>query len=73
MPVSEQQFRHRVTGDREKNVFDRWLSQGKSISDVSFEPKGPDGDDDYIVISFDKDPNASSLTLPTSLRADAET
>jgi len=51
----------------EDNLFERWLAQGYSIADISFESQGTHKDDDYIVLKLEPDPNASALRLPHKL------
>ncbi len=55
----------------DKNLFEYWLSQGTSISDITFEPRGY-RDDHYVVIKFYKDSKASVLRLPRQLLDDKE-
>ena len=58
--ITREQFeRHISSGD--KNLFQLWLTQGHTISDVKFEEAGIDEDDDSVVFSFRKDPSASPL------------
>ncbi len=61
-------FKNWIT--RDDNQFERYLSHGMAISDMKFEPRGPDEDDDYVVISLAPDPNASALRLPEKLKGD---
>jgi hypothetical protein len=63
--MNEQHLKYWITGD--KNLFEYWLSQGNAVSDIAFEPKGPDKDDDYVVLKFSQDPNAAPLNLPKQL------
>ncbi|MBV8979161.1 MAG: hypothetical protein JOZ13_17455 [Alphaproteobacteria bacterium] len=56
-----------IRGD---NLFAQRLAQGYAISSIKLEPKGPDDDDDYVVITLAPDPNASPLRLPLTLRND---
>ena len=59
--LSPAEFQEWAIGER--NLFEQWLKLGYAISDVAFEPSGPDHDDDYIFFKFEKDPNASPLEL----------
>lgn len=68
--LSDKQFKDWIAGaggDKDKNLFELWLSQGRSISAVTFESMGPDRDDDYVIFEFERDPNASKLRLPDKL------
>jgi hypothetical protein len=56
---------------RGDNPFELQLAQGRSISEIVLEPKGPDQDDDYIVIKLSPDPNASPLSHPRESPADS--
>ena len=58
--ISQEKFERQIlSGD--KNLFQLWLMQGHTISDVGFEKAGVDEDDDLVVFSFQKDPAASLL------------
>lgn len=60
--IDHKQFENWIVG--EKNIFELQLARGKMISSVSFEPKGPEEDDDYVVVEFADDLAASPLTSP---------
>tara|TARA_B100001989_G_C24546183_1_gene470938 strand:+ start:1354 stop:2658 length:1305 start_codon:yes stop_codon:yes gene_type:complete len=58
--INQEQFeRHISSGD--KNLFQLWLLQGHTISDITFEKAGIDEDDDLVVFQFNKDPAATNL------------
>jgi len=44
------------------------LDAGMTITSASFEPKGDDEDDDYLVLEFRSDPAAQELQLPASAK-----
>ena len=46
------------------------LATGHTVSDVRFESKGADDDDDYLVFEFSADPAAKPLQLPARLKND---
>ena len=50
---------------KDANVFKYRLDRGETFSLVSFEPRGPDEDDDWIVVEFGDDPAARELRLPS--------
>lgn len=60
--LTKEQLHNLVLGDH--NPFEAYLAQGKVIAAVSFEPKGPDRDDDYLVFEFEDDPAASAIRPP---------
>ncbi len=69
--LNYQQFQQFVVGDDGiKIAFENWLAEGNSISGVAFESNGADQDDDYVVINFTRDANASCLRLPTKFSRD---
>ena len=51
---------------RDVNIFKLRLERGETFSAVSFEAKGPDDDDDWIVVEFGDDPAARELRLPNA-------
>jgi hypothetical protein len=54
------------------NPFERQLALGRTISSASFEPKGLDADDDYMIFAFTDDPAAAALQLPDKLQIDVK-
>jgi hypothetical protein len=50
------------------NPFERHLALGWTISNVSFEPRNANADDDYLTFTFKNDPAAAALRLPDQLR-----
>ncbi len=50
---------------KDANVFKYRLDRGETFSLVSFEPRGPDEDDDWIVVEFGDDPAARRLRRPS--------
>lgn len=58
--IASDQFEKHISSG-EKNIFQLWLMQGYTISDVEFKKMGTDEDDDLVVFSFQKDPAASPL------------
>lgn len=54
------------------NPFEQQLALGRTISNVSFVPKGVKGDDDYLVFTFKDDPAAAPLKMPNALRDEAK-
>lgn len=58
--ITQEQFERQVSSG-DKNLFQLWLMQGHTISDVGFEKAGVDEDDDLVVFHFRKDPAASPL------------
>lgn len=66
--LTREQLAHMVVG--ESNPFERNLLQGRTIASVSFEARGPEKDDDYIVFEFDHDPAAAPLSIPGNLKPD---
>lgn len=61
--MDAQAFKTWITRE-DRNIFEFWLAKGYSISAIEFESKGAEHDDDYVVIKFAQDPNASKLRLP---------
>jgi hypothetical protein len=64
--LSLEQLKNFVVGDH--NPFEFELSKGRTIRNVSFEPKGTDSDDDYLIFEFEDDPAAQPLKLPGVLQ-----
>lgn len=63
-----EQFRASIgQRDGEKNLFAHWLDQGFIMKEVCIEPGGLDKDDDYLLISFGKDPSALPMQRPESI------
>jgi hypothetical protein len=67
--ISEERFRQIVWGRDDNRVFAE-LKSGRTISDIRFESKGVDQDDDYVVIEFGFDPAAAKFNMPTTLKPD---
>jgi hypothetical protein len=65
--LSGEQFELWATG--KPNPFAKAIEQGLTISAVSFEAKGTDEDDDYVVFEFSDDPAARKLRLPASVKS----
>lgn len=66
--LSPEMFRDSLFG--QDNPVHQQLAAGCTISDVRFEPKGVDHDDDYLVFEFGPDFAATPLRLPIKLRND---
>ncbi len=64
--LSHEMFRNFLFG--KDNPIHQQLAAGRTVSDVRFEPKGVDHDDDYLVFEFRTDPAATPLRLPVKLR-----
>jgi hypothetical protein len=64
--LSPEMFQHIVFG--EPNPVRQQLTAGRTLSDVRFEPKGVDEDDDCLVFEFRLDPAATLLRLPAQLK-----
>lgn len=62
--VSPAQFRSLIGDDEPKNLFQHWLDSGMTISGATFEPRGLDRDDDFLVLTFSDDPGARELKVP---------
>ena len=58
--MTREQFDRFVDG----GLFERELRAGKTISNVTFETKGVDRDDDFVVFEFEDDPAAGPLRIP---------
>jgi len=56
-----------IVGDH--NPFEGALRKGKTIKAVTFQAKGIDQDDDYLIFEFEDDPAARPLELPSNLAA----
>jgi len=65
--ITAEQFENWSTGH--PNPFERNLALGRTISDVSLEPKNDEADDDYLIFKFKEDPAASNLRLPANLKS----
>ncbi len=65
--LTPEQFQRWIFG--ENNPIDRQLAAGCTISNVRFESKGADADDDYLTFDFKEDPAATRLRLPPSARS----
>lgn len=50
---------------KDANIFKHRLDRGETFSLVSFEPRAPDEDDDWIVVEFCDDPAARGLRVPS--------
>jgi len=61
------QLKHFIVGDH--NPFEGALRKGKTIKAVTFQAKGIDQDDDYLIFEFEDDPAARPLELPSNLAA----
>ena len=59
------QFEHRVSG--QPNPFEQYLAEGWVLSGISFQPKDPDEDDDYVTFTFKRDAAAAPLKMPEKL------
>ena len=64
--LSHEMFRNFLFG--KDNPIHQQLAAGRTVSDVRFEPKGVDHDDDCLVFEFRTDPAATPLRLPVKLR-----
>ncbi len=67
--ISEERFRQIAWGRDDNRVLAE-LTSGRTISDVRFESKGVDQDDDYVVIEFRFDPAAAKFNMPPKLKPD---
>lgn len=64
--LSHENF-EQLTMNRDNQVR-RALDAGMTITSASFEPKGNNEDDDYLVLEFRSDPAARELQLPASAK-----
>jgi hypothetical protein len=63
--LTAEQLKHFIVGDH--NPFETALRNGRTIKGVTFESKGIERDDDYLVFEFEEDPAAKALELPSNL------
>jgi hypothetical protein len=64
--LSYDKFQHwAMNGD---NQVRRALDAGMTITSASFDPKGDNEDDDYLVLEFRDDPSARALQMPAMLK-----
>ena len=52
------------------NIFKLHLDRGETISAIRIEEKGPDDDDDWIVVEFQDDASARPLRNPLEVQPD---
>lgn len=71
--ITAEQFRH-FNGQRpgEVNLFRHWLDMGWTVSNIEFESAGVDQDDDWVVVTFNEDPAARPLKLPSESAPDSD-